>query len=140
MKTLNRPVPAAQRLLQPDFSSETTGNTTSWLRGTPEPDGLDAGKYHVAEIQEQRFDDRNRMIQAFNRGDLDYIPKLLPWEVDAFLASDFQVKKYSLPMTHVLIFNPPYRNALRMHRHDELCPSQSTVKAFCVPLCSGMNR
>lgn len=85
---------------------QTSGNSTSWLRGAPEPDGLDAGKYHVAEIQEQRFDDRNRMIQAFNRGDLDYIPRLLPWEVDAFLASDFQVKKYSLPMTHVLIFNP----------------------------------
>ncbi len=83
-----------------------TGNSTSWLRGVPEPDGLDSGKYHIAEIQEQRFDDRNRMIQAFNRGDIDYIPKLLPWEVDAFLASDFQVKKYSLPMTHVLIFNP----------------------------------
>jgi ABC-type transport system substrate-binding protein len=89
------------------FQQKTAaGNAASWLRGVPEPDGLDAGKYHVAEIQEQRFDDRNRMIQAFNRGDIDYIPKLLPWEVDAFLASDFQVKKYALPMTHVLIFNP----------------------------------
>jgi len=97
----------APRLIATRFGRQPeSGNKSSWLRGIPEPDGLDASKYHVAEIQEQKYDDRNLMIQAFIRGDLDYIPRLLPWEIDAFLASDFQVKKYALPMTHVLVFNP----------------------------------
>ena len=81
-------------------------NMSSWVRSIPEPDGYDSGKYHVAEIQERRFSDRATMIQALIRGDIDYIPKLLPWEIDAFQASDFTVRPYALPLTHVIVFNP----------------------------------
>ncbi|MBL8810185.1 MAG: hypothetical protein JNM43_08415 [Planctomycetaceae bacterium] len=78
-----------------------------WLRQIPEPDGFDSSKYHIAEIQEHRFADRSNMFQALIRGDVDYVPHLMPWEVDAFKTSTaFQVRKYTLPLTHVLVFNP----------------------------------
>lgn len=85
--------------------SDNTGHT--WLRQIPEPDGFDSSKYHVAEIQEHRFADRSNMFQALIRGDVDYVPHLMPWEVDAFRTSSaFQVRKYALPLSHVLVFNP----------------------------------
>ncbi len=83
---------------------DETGST--WTRGIPEPDGYDSSKYHVAEVQEKRFSDRSTLIQSLIRGDIDYIPRLLPWEIDAFQASDFTVRPYALPMTHVIVFNP----------------------------------
>lgn len=85
--------------------SDATGHT--WLRQIPEPDGFDSSKYHIAEVQEHRFADRSNMFQALIRGDVDYVPHLMPWEVDAFKSSSaFQVRKYALPQTHVLVFNP----------------------------------
>ncbi len=85
--------------------SDNTGHT--WLRQIPEPDGFDSSKYHIAEIQEHRFADRSNMFQALIRGDVDYVPHLMPWEIDAFKTSSaFQVRKYALPLSHVLVFNP----------------------------------
>jgi hypothetical protein len=79
----------------------------SFLRHLPEPDGLDAGKYHVAEVREVRFTDRGEMLKSVIRGEIDYLPTLLPWEVDAFKASPaFSVRQYALPITHVITFNP----------------------------------
>jgi hypothetical protein len=47
------------------------------------------------------------MLKAMIRGRLDYLPELLPWEVDAFKAStDFQTRQYAIPVSHVLVFNP----------------------------------
>lgn len=78
-----------------------------YLRQIPEPDGLDGSQYHIAEIQERQFSDREKLLQAMIRGELDYLPHLLPWEIDAFLASgDFDTRKYALPITHVIAFNP----------------------------------
>jgi hypothetical protein len=72
-----------------------------------EPDGLDASKYHVAEIRERRFGNRDQMLQSVIRGEIDYLPHLLPWEVDAFKAAPaFDVRQYALPVTHVITFNP----------------------------------
>ena len=80
---------------------------TSYLRERPEPDGLDPGKYHVAEIREKNFADRNELLKSVIRGEIDYLPNLLPWEVDAFKAAPaFQVRQYALPITHVITFNP----------------------------------
>lgn len=79
----------------------------SFLRHLPEPDGLDAGKYHVAEVREVRFTDRGEMLKSVIRGEIDYLPTVLPWEVDAFKASPaFSVRQYALPITHVITFNP----------------------------------
>ncbi len=85
--------------------ADTTG--TSYLRERPEPDGLDPGKYHVAEIREKNFTDRSELLKTVIRGEIDYLPNLLPWEVDAFKATPaFQVRQYALPITHVITFNP----------------------------------
>jgi len=79
----------------------------SYLRVQPEPDGLDASRYHVAEIREIRFPDRESLLKAVIRGEIDYLPRVLPWEVDAFSGSTtFDIRKYALPLTHVITFNP----------------------------------
>jgi ABC-type transport system substrate-binding protein len=86
-------------------SSDETGRV--FLRNTPEPDGLDGSQYHIAEVQEVHFADRDKMLQSMIRGELDYLPHLLPWEVNAFKASgEFVTKQYSIPLTHVIAFNP----------------------------------
>jgi|GEM_PF-425499 len=78
-----------------------------FIRQRPEPDGLDGSQYHIAEIQERRFTDRNKLLQAMIRGEIDYLPHLHPWEVEAFLASnEFTTRQYALPVTHVIAFNP----------------------------------
>lgn len=85
--------------------SDDTGRT--FVRVRPEPDGLDNSQYHIAEIQEHYFADRAQMLRALIRGELDYLPHLHPWEVDAFQAAgDFNTVQYALPMTHVITFNP----------------------------------
>ncbi|MEJ7595134.1 MAG: ABC transporter substrate-binding protein [Planctomycetaceae bacterium] len=85
--------------------ADSTG--TLYLRERPEPDGLDPGKYHVAEVREKNFSNRDELIKAVIRGEIDYLPQLLPWEVDAFKASPaFEVRQYALPITHVITFNP----------------------------------
>ncbi|MFM7057913.1 MAG: ABC transporter substrate-binding protein [Planctomycetota bacterium] len=98
----NPPVVVSTRFLP----SLQTPQESRWVRAIPEPDGFDAGKYHIAEIQERHFTERSNMIQAFIRGDIDCIPRLLPWEIDSFKASTHQVVPYALPMTHVIVFNP----------------------------------
>jgi ABC-type transport system substrate-binding protein len=86
-------------------ASDETGRV--FLRNAPEPNGLDGSQYHLAEVQEVRFSDREKMLQGMIRGELDYLPHLLPWEVNAFKASgDFTTKQYAIPMTHVIAFNP----------------------------------
>ncbi len=90
------------RFSQIDAANESTG----YVRTIGEPDGMSAGKYHIAEIREQNFADRSDMIQSLVRGEIDFIPHLLPQEVDAFKASGFEVRRYALPMTHVIAFNP----------------------------------
>ena len=51
--------------------------------------------------------DRDEMLKSVIRGEIDYLPNLLPWEVDAFKAAPaFEVRQYALPITHVITFNP----------------------------------
>ena len=95
-------------LLSTRFKLVEADNTgTSYVRQRPEPDGLDPGKYHVAEVREKNFTDRSELLKSVIRGEIDYLPNLLPWEVDAFKAAPaFQVRQYALPITHVITFNP----------------------------------
>ncbi len=95
-------------LLSTRFTKVQTDDTkTSYLRERPEPDGLDPSKYHVAEVREKNFTDRDELLKSVIRGEIDYLPNLLPWEVDAFKAAPaFQVRQYALPLTHVITFNP----------------------------------
>ena len=97
------PVVVSTRFVQ--VRSDSSGR--SFLRQQPEPDGLDPSQYHVAEIRERSFTDRSTLLQAVIRGEIDYLPHLLPGEVDAFKASsDFDLKPYALPITHLITFNP----------------------------------
>ncbi|MEZ6059865.1 MAG: ABC transporter substrate-binding protein [Planctomycetaceae bacterium] len=87
--------------------TEESESHRAYQRRIPEPDGLTIQQYHVAEIVEQRFDTRHEQIQAFRRGDVDVLPHLEPWEVDAFQASGKAfVQQYALPRNHVIVFNP----------------------------------
>lgn len=82
-------------------------NSRIYRRGLDEPDGLLRTQYHVAEVIETRFKDRDAEIRAFTKGELDILPHLRPWEIDIFKYSgSFAVQKYRLPLTHVLTFNP----------------------------------
>lgn len=78
-----------------------------YRRGQPEPDGLLRTQYHVAEVVEKKFAERDQMVREFGRGDLDVIAHLRPWEIDIFKYSgSFAVQQYRLPLTHILTFNP----------------------------------
>jgi len=98
----------APTLLSTRFKLASEDDTIqSFVRELPEPDGLDSGKYHVAEVLEMRFTDRSEMLKSVIRGEVDYLPTLLPWEVDAFKSAPaFNVRQYALPITHVITFNP----------------------------------
>lgn len=99
------PLPAVLSTRFRKAASDDTGRV--FMRNTPEPDGLDGSQYHVAEVQEVRFGSRDKLLQSMIRGELDYLPHLLPSEVDAFKASsEFTTKQYAIPMTHVIAFNP----------------------------------
>ena len=86
-------------------------NIRSFLRSVPEPDGLDNSQYHVAEIVERKFTDRHQMIQALLRNEIDFLPSVLPWEIDAFKASNSLVTvRKAIPVTHVITLNPMSQN------------------------------
>lgn len=99
---------ASQKILSTRFQrAASTNDTRTYRRGLPEPDGLLRTQYHVAEIVEKKFEDRDEEIRAFSKGELDILPHLRPWEIDIFKYSgSFSVQKYRLPKTHVLTFNP----------------------------------
>ncbi|MCA9082961.1 MAG: hypothetical protein KDA81_02845 [Planctomycetaceae bacterium] len=95
-------------LLSTRFSLTSSDSERRVYRRTvPEPDGLIGPQYHVAEIVEQRYPDRHAEIQAFNRGEVDVLPHLLPWEIDIIKASGRGfVQQYGIPQNHVIVFNP----------------------------------
>lgn len=87
---------------------ESTEDRRLYRRSRPEPDDLNERLYHVAEVEEIRFEDRDDLIRAFRREQVDVIPHLRPWEVDLFLKfpDQYAVQKYAIPQTHVIVFNP----------------------------------
>ncbi|MCA9034465.1 MAG: hypothetical protein KDA91_05005 [Planctomycetaceae bacterium] len=86
-------------------------NTRVYRRSVQEPDGLDNSQYHIAEIIERRFADRHQMVQALLRGEIDFLPSVLPWEIDAFRAAPSLVTvRKSIPVSHVITLNPMSEN------------------------------
>ncbi|MCA9049174.1 MAG: hypothetical protein KDA89_10630 [Planctomycetaceae bacterium] len=78
-----------------------------YRRMVAEPDGLIGPQYHIAEVVEQKFETRHEQIQAFNRGEVDMLPHLRPWEIDIFKAAGRGfVQQYGIPQNHVIVFNP----------------------------------
>jgi tetratricopeptide (TPR) repeat protein len=78
-----------------------------YRRIIPEPDGLSDRQYHVSDVDEIRFGDRHSEIQAFLRGKVDVLPRLMPWEIDIFKGSGrASVQQYAIPQNHLIVFNP----------------------------------
>jgi hypothetical protein len=78
-------------------------------RDIPEPDGLP--QYHVAEVIEHRYASHEKALQALREGEVSLLPDLPDWIMRRLLAeTDFQkeyfIQKYSLPLSHVIQFNP----------------------------------
>lgn len=87
---------------------EQSDDRRLYRRSIPEPDDLNERLYHVAEVEEIKFDDRDEVIRAFRREQVDVIPHLRPWEVDLFMKfpDQYAVQQYAIPQTHVIVFNP----------------------------------
>ncbi|MEO1994293.1 MAG: ABC transporter substrate-binding protein [Planctomycetaceae bacterium] len=76
-----------------------------YRRAVPEP--ADAPVFHIAEIVETRFDSHDRAVQALLRAQVDVLPRVQTWDVNAFKDDDrFYTQKHSVPVTHVLQVNP----------------------------------
>lgn len=101
----------ASGLLSPRFSPykpETwTDRRQVYRRHIPEPDVVPDNRYHVAEIEELRFDTPRQAIQALKRGQVQVLAHLRPLEAKR-LAEDrrIEVRPYSVPITHAIQFNP----------------------------------
>lgn len=76
-----------------------------YRRAVPEP--AEAPLFHVAEIVETRFESSALAVQALLREQVDVLPRVQTWDVNAFKDDErFYTQKYSVPVTHVLQVNP----------------------------------
>lgn len=77
----------------------------SFARRLPEPEGV--VDYHIAEVIEKKFKNSSQAIQAMQRGEIQMIPHLQPWEIDSFeTGKDFYRRQYAQPFVHVIQLNP----------------------------------
>lgn len=84
---------------------KATDTEVSYKRTVPEPDG--AARYHVAEVVERKYASHEKAVQGFIRNEVQLMPHLHPWEVRLIQRkSQYVVKKYRLPTTHSIQFNP----------------------------------
>ena len=62
---------------------------------------------HVAEIAEIKYPSHEKAVQGLLRGEVSMLPNVPVWQLDQ-LAKDsrFFVRKYALPQTHFVQFNP----------------------------------
>ncbi len=105
-------------LANPDPMAEGTGfrlasndadQKTVYRRARPEPPKLP--QYHVAEIVEHKYPNYDRVVQALLRGEVSLAPDLPDWyirrlQADDKAKKDFDILKYGLPTTHVILFHP----------------------------------
>ncbi len=83
------------------------GSTTALRRSVPEAEKV--LQRHVAEVAEVSYSSHNKAVQGLLRGEVSMLPNVPVWQLDQ-LAKDkegrFFVRKYALPQTHFLQFNP----------------------------------
>lgn len=71
----------------------------------PQPDGLE--QYHVAEVDERRYDSPQHELQALMRGDISMLIDLPTWAFEPIRKdTHFFFLDYAIPTTHVLQLNP----------------------------------
>ena len=88
---------------------EVESDRVVFRRALPEPDGLP--QYHVAEIVEQRYASHEKALQALREGEVSVLPDLPDWilrrlQADTDFQKEFFIQKYSVPISHVIQFNP----------------------------------
>ena len=92
--------------------SVTTENSVSLQRSVSEPERV--LQRHVAEVTEIRYLSHEKAIQGLLRGEISMMPNVPAWQLDRLAADGrFFVRKYALPQTHFVQFNPqskPLRN------------------------------
>lgn len=74
-------------------------------RVVPEPDRV--LQRHVAEVRETSYPSYEKAVQGLLRGEVSMLPSIPIWQLDR-LAKDgrFFVRKYAVPQTHFVQFNP----------------------------------
>ncbi|MCH8828432.1 MAG: hypothetical protein IID45_02525 [Planctomycetes bacterium] len=91
----------------PYRSQSWSGTRRAFRRHLPEPNGVPGNRYHVAEVVETKFDTHENATRALKRGQIHMIAHLRTRDVDEFAQDKrFDVRRYALPITHVLQFNP----------------------------------
>ncbi|MBD3676426.1 MAG: hypothetical protein HUJ26_23185 [Planctomycetaceae bacterium] len=81
-----------------------SASDVSFRRSIPEPQ--EVPQRHVTEIREQAYPNREEILRAMFRGEIDYIPDLPVHHAAAVDNKDhWWVRRYQIPETHVLQFH-----------------------------------
>ena len=112
-------------------------NSVSLQRAVAEPDRV--LQRHLAEVTEIRYLSHEKAIQGLLRGEISMIPNVPAWQLDRLVKDEdevakgrpprFFVRKYALPQTHFVQFNPqskPLRNP-ELRRGLMYCLDRSQV-------------
>lgn len=91
----------------------TTDNSATLRRTITEPERV--LQRHLAEVTEIRYPSHEKAVQGLLRGEISMLPQVPAWQLDKLAADGrFFVRKYAVPQTHFLQFNPqskPLRSA-----------------------------
>ncbi|MBM3970488.1 MAG: hypothetical protein FJ302_11590 [Planctomycetes bacterium] len=80
-------------------------NAISLRRTVNEPERV--LQRHLAEILEYRYPSHEKAVQGLLRGEISMIPCVPAWQLDKLAADGrFFVRKYAVPQTHFVQFNP----------------------------------
>ncbi len=80
-------------------------NAVSLRRTVNEPERV--LQRHVAEVLEFRYPSHEKAVQGLLRGEISMIPCVPAWQLDKLAADGrFFVRKYAVPQTHFVQFNP----------------------------------
>lgn len=90
-----------------------TDNTVFLQRAINEPERV--LQRHLAEVRETTYVSYDKAVQGLLRGEVSMLPNAPAWQLDQLAKDDrFFVRRYAIPQTHVVQFNPqskPLRSA-----------------------------
>lgn len=83
----------------------TSENSVTLRRAVNEPDRV--LQRHLAEVSEIRYLSHEKAVQGLLRGEISMLPNVPAWQLDKLAADGrFFVRKYAVPQTHFVQFNP----------------------------------
>src|SRR5262249_17511789 len=81
---------------------------TVYQRTFPEPENQ--AERHIAEVVERRYENYEKALQGFVRGETLLLPRVAAWDKARLEArGELFVLPYAVPVTHFLQFNPRSR-------------------------------